>query len=312
MTLKFNRRSFIKKGAAISAVSVLGARFFPSISIGKETSEEIDISVVQGENYFENTIKAVEQLGGMKKFVPKGSKVAILPNVQRNNPGAFTKPEIVKAVVRMCKEAGAKEVNCISMLPEENWKSTGNYAVLEEEGANLVIVERKETEFKPVSVPKGKSLTEARIMKEFFKNDIFITIPVTKDHAGNKFTGTLKNMMGINSPQNNRSFHKENWTTDLNSIKYLDQCIADLNTIVKPDLCVVDATEFIITNGPFGPGELIKPQKVVAGTDRVGVDSYCCTLWDLYPEDILTIRNAFDHGLGVIDLDKLIIKEIKI
>jgi uncharacterized protein (DUF362 family) len=162
--------------------------------------------------------------------------------------------------------------------------------------------------FEPIPVPRGKSLKQARIMKELFNNQVLINVPITKDHAGNKFTGTLKNLMGINSPKNNRTFHKKNWQTDINDIKYLDQCIADLNTIIKPDLCIVDATEFIITNGPFGPGKLFKPDLVIAGKDRVAIDSYCCRLWGLEPENIMTITQAFEHQLGEINLKQVRIK----
>ena len=307
MSKKISRRSFMKKSAAIGVTSVVGSSVYPNLIFGQKP---IDVSVVKGDNYLRSTKKAVELLGGMENFVSKNSKVAILANPQRNNPGAFTKPEIVRATIQMCKEAGASEISCISWLPETNWESTGIKKVIEEEGVNLVITDRKdETLFKPVSIPQGKALKEARIMKTFYDYDVFIDIPITKDHAGNRFTGTMKNLMGINSPQNNRTFHKENWETDINSIKHLDQSIADLNTVIKPDLCIVDATEFIITNGPFGPGKLHKPQKVVAGTDRVAIDSYCCTLWGLKPRDIIMITEAHDHGLGEIDLSKVNIKE---
>ena len=66
---------------------------------------------------------------------------------------------------------------------------------------------------------------------------------------------------------------------------------------------MVDATEFIITNGPFGPGELHRPQKVVASTDRVAVDAYCATLWGLEPASIIMIDKAHGHGLGENGLD---------
>lgn len=47
---------------------------------------------------------------------------------------------------------------------------------------------------------------------------------------------------------------------------------------------VADVTEFITTNGPSGPGDLKKLDKVVAGTDRVAVDAFCCRyLCDLVP-----------------------------
>ena len=309
MAKKIGRRSFMKKSAAIGAASVMGSTAFPKFIFGEGP---VDVSVAKGDNYLGSTKKAVEMLGGMEKFVPKNSKVAILANPQRNNPGAFTRPEVVRAAIQMCKEAGASEISCISWLPETNWESTGIKKAIDEEGVNLVITDRKdETLFKAVPVPRGKALKEARIMKTFYDYDVFIDIPITKDHAGNKFTGTLKNLMGINSPKSNRTFHLENWKTDINSIMHLDQSIADLNTIIQPDLCIVDATEFIITNGPFGPGELHKPQKVVAGTDRVAIDAYCCTLWGLKPEDIIMISKAHEHGLGEMDLSKVNIKEEK-
>jgi uncharacterized protein (DUF362 family) len=308
MSNKISRRSFLKTSAAVGVGSLVAGNLFAG------TDKKIDISSVQGENYFENTFKAVEQLGGIEKFVPKNSKVAILANPQRNNPGAYTRPEVLKATIQLCKKAGAKEINCISQLPEDKcWEPTGLKKVVDDEKIKLIIVDRTdESLFKTVPVPKGKNLKEARIMNELFNYDIFIDLPICKDHAGNKFTGTLKNLMGVNSSTSNRTFHKPNWTTDINDIRHLDQCIADLNTVIKPDLCIVDATEFIITNGPFGPGKLHTPQKVVAGTDRVAVDSYCCTLWGLEARNIFTIVAAYEHGLGEMNLNKLTIKELKV
>jgi uncharacterized protein (DUF362 family) len=315
MARKISRRSFIKESTAIGVGSLVGAGVIIGFSTGGGNllyaGEKIDISVVEGEDYFKNTITAVKQLGGMKHFVSKNSKVAILANPQKNNPGAYTRPDIVAAAIRMCKEAGAKEVACISWQPLENWENTGLKKTVDAEGAKLVIIDRSdESLFKPVPVPKGKLLKEARVMNEFFNYDLLIDIPITKDHAGNKFTGTLKNLMGLNSPLNNRTFHKPNWKTDINDIRHLDQSIADLNTVITPALCIIDATEFIINNGPFGPGKLHKPNQVVAGVDRVAIDAYCSTLWGLEPKNIITIAQAHEHQLGEINLEKVKIKKI--
>ena len=77
-----------------------------------------------------------------------------------------------------------------------------------------------------------------------------------------------------------------------------------------PDLCLLDGTEVLKTNGPSGPGELIKPQKVIAGVDRVAVVSYGARLLDINPEEIFKIRMAHVHGLGEIDLDPMKIQEL--
>lgn len=316
MAKKIKRRDFIKKSTHIGISAAIGGgiipHFFGSSFLHASGLEDVDLAVVSGGDYLKSTIKAVELLGGIEKFVPKNSKVAIIPNTQSKHPGTYTKPDIVRAVVRMCTKGEAKEINFLSWLPRKFWEATGLARAVEEEGANLKIVDLKdESLFKAVSIPNGKILKEAKIIKEIFNHDVFISMPITKDHAGNKFTGTMKNMMGLNFPKVNRFFHTGDFKTRPDDIEHLDQCIADLNTIIKPNLCVVDATEFITTNGPFGPGKLIKPQKILAGVDRVAIDSYCTTLWGLKGEDIIMIKRGFDHGLGEINLKKVKIKEIQ-
>ena len=314
MDKKIGRREFFKKSVKIGFSAAVGYGFV-SCSSGEKvapTAEEtVDIAVATGSDYYASAMKAVESLGGMKTFVPKDARVAILPNSQSKNPGTFTKPEVIRAVVEMCKKAGAKEVNCLTWLKPENWEASGLDVAVSEAGANLKFIEAEEANFKAVPVQGWKAHKEVMIMKEFYNNDVFIDMPITKDHAGNKFTGTMKNLMGLNYRPNNRLFHKQVWTTNPESIMFLDQCIVDLNKAVTPALCVVDATEFITTNGPFGPGELTKPQNIIAGVDRVAIDAYCTTLWGLTGEDIYAIRLGFEQGLGEIDLEKVGIKEIK-
>jgi len=316
MAKKIGRREFIKKSAKIGFSAAVGSSAIYQLvdgSICAFGEEKIDIAVVSGGDYLNSTTRAVELLGGIKKFVPKNSKVAILPNTQSRHPGTYTKPEIVRAVIKMCKEAGAKEINCLSWLTKKHWEGTGLAQAVEEEGANLKLINMDdESLYKQVQISDGKALKEAQIMKELYRNDVFINMPVTKDHAGNKFTGTMKNLMGLNFRRNNRTFHKEGWKTERSAIEHLDQCIVDLNTVIKPDLNIVDATEFITTNGPMGPGKLLKPQKIVAGTDRVAIDAYCTTLWGLNAQDIIMINSGYKQKLGEINLKKVKIKEIKV
>jgi uncharacterized protein (DUF362 family) len=310
MSKEITRRSFIKKSTSIGVLSVLGGSLLPDLAFG---GDAIDIAVVKGEDYFESTRKAVELLGGMGKFVPKNSKVAILANPQSNNPGTYTKPEIVRATIRMCKEAGASKIACIGWLPARDWKASGIKKVIDAEGVDLDITDQNdESLFKPVPVPKGKVLKQARIMRTFFNYDILINENITKEHSGNNFSGAMKNLMGLNSPKSNQTFHKRKWKGLAEDIGHLDRCIADLNTIIRPHLCIIDATVFVISNGPMGPGRLAKPQKVLAGTDPVAVDAYCATLFGYVPEDIVSLKEAHAHGLGEIDLKKVVIRETEL
>jgi len=314
MENKINRRSFLKNSTFLGMSAIIGKDLFSAYPKGPwpQPADLPQISVVTGSDYLKASYKAVELLGGIKKFIPKKSKVAILPNTQSKHPGTHTSPEILKAIIRMCKDAGAKEIRSLSWLPQKFWDESGLGETLQTEGAALQIVGKEASFFQPVPVPKGKALKEAWIMKELYDCDVLIDLPISKDHVGNKFTGTMKNLMALNSPASNRTFHRQNWETDINDLHHLDQSIADLNTVIKPTLCIVDSTEFITTNGPFGPGKLLRPQKVVAGVDRIALDSYCANLLGLNPENIFMIKYGFEHGLGEMDLKKIAIKEVAI
>ena len=308
MASRIGRREFLKDGAALGVTAVLGKG-----NLNELAREKSVVAVGVGGDPGKATLGAVKLLGGIANFVPKRSKVAVLVNVQSRHPGTFTRPEILREALRLCRGAGAACVDCLSLQPMKQWQDTGLAKVVEEEGARLKLFDPKdESLFRAVQVADGRSLQEAKILNEFFGHDVFINMPITKDHAGNKFTGAMKNLMGLNFSTTNRSFHKPNWKTDLNDIAHLEQCIVDLNKTIRPTLNIVDATEFISTNGPFGPGELLKPGKVVAGTDRVAVDAYCASLLGLKAEDIIQIVRASEQGLGEMDLLKVRIREIKV
>ena len=310
MNRTIGRRDFFKTSAGAGLTLALG-KALGAASAGTAKAGTVGVAVGMGADYEKAAVKAIELLGGIRKFVPRGAKVALLPNVQSRHPGSFTKPEVLRAVIRLCKKAGAAEVNCLSWQTAKQWEDTGLKSVIDAEGAGLRLFEKDEALFKPVVVPGGVVLKEARVLAALYDHDVLINMPITKDHAGNGFTGTMKNLMGLNSPGNNRTFHRPNWKTDPGDIAHLDQSIVDLNKAVKPALNVVDATEFIVTNGPFGPGEILKPQKVVAGTDRVAIDAYCAGLRRLNPADVVHIKRGAEQGLGQIDPAKAGVKEAK-
>jgi len=315
MTEKLKRRDFIRKSAQVGFSSFIGGELISWLGandlLGSAPSAIPKIIVVQGEDYLKSTTRAVELFGGMGKFVSKSSRVAILPNTQSKNPGAFTKPEIVRATIRMIKQAGAQEINCLSWLPEKYWDASGLGKAVVEEGAQLKILDAKnEILFQPVSIPQGKVLKEAKLIRLLSEHDVLVNLPIMKDHVGNKFTGTMKNLMGLNFPGVNRFFHTGDKDKP-DDIEHLDQCIADLNTVCKPTLCIVDATEFITTNGPFGPGKIIAPKKIVVGTDRIAIDSYCATLLGMKGDDVIMIRRGYEHGLGEINQKKVKIQKAR-
>jgi uncharacterized protein (DUF362 family) len=303
-----NRRNFLKKGMLIGA----GVTLLPKIgNAGLFNSVSNDIGVVTGTDYFANTIKAIELIGGIEKFVPKGSKVGIIVNAPNwwAKTGSHTNTDVVLAVLKLINDAGAKEIKYLLPVADEFYKRSQKS---EQYAAITKAVTSYSKEYKEVDIPKGISLKQAKVIKDLFDCDVFINIPVNKHHAGTNYTNCLKNFMGNCHDDTNHFFHSKPGKEGHEDFDFLSQCIADVNLVRKPDLCVSDATEVLKTNGPAGPGELIKPNKVFAGTDPVAMDAYGSTIIGYRPEDINSTVYANKHGIGRIDIKNLNIKEVAI
>ncbi|HMA54809.1 MAG TPA: DUF362 domain-containing protein, partial [Acidobacteriota bacterium] len=157
MRRTIGRRDFFRTSAG-AGLSLAMARALAAASASAAKTKAPTIGVGIGEDHEKAAIKAVELAGGIKRFVPKGAKVALLPNVQSRHPGSYTKPEILRAVIRLCRKAGASEINALSWQTVKQWEDTGLKAVLDAEGAGLRIFEKDESLFKPVPVPNGIAL----------------------------------------------------------------------------------------------------------------------------------------------------------
>ena len=306
MSESISRRSFIKSSALLGASTILGTGTMGSVF----ADVNVDIAAVKGTDYFGNTIKAVEILGGMAKFVSKQSNVGLLVNSPWKYPGSYVNPEITLAVIRMCLDAGAKEIWVFKNLDDSYWSRS---ARTEKSHDAAKIVRFRGDEFVTVSVPQGRSLKKAEIAKGLLDCDVLINVPIAKNHNGVRFTGTMKNMMGATSRGTNRFFHSGSGAAGFyDDVEFLSQCIADVNLLRKPDLCIFDATQMIATNGPQGPGKMVTPQKVFAGVDRVALDVYGANLLGIKGEEVRTTRMAYEFGLGKINLSSLQIQEISI
>ena len=317
MRKKISRRTFIKKSAGAGAATFIGASLIPNALFSLEPGT-CDISIVNGTDYYKSTLKAVKAIGGMGKFVSKGSSVGLLINSDFDQKGAYVHPDISLAVIRMCYEAGAEEVICLQKVKDEYWKKSyvpedirGDVDKLKQVETNNFPAEMNLTDWRMLPEIKGASiLKDTEIVNAIFDIDVFINIPIAKHHGSTLYTGALKNMMGLCTRKTNINMHLG--SGERNDPVYLGESIAEISLIRKPDLIVVDATEFITSNGPSGPGEMKKMDKVVAGTDIVAVDALCCTYVNFSPDEIISINIAHELGIGNKNYNQLNISELNI
>jgi uncharacterized protein (DUF362 family) len=297
-----DRRTFLHRCVSSGTGALIGSLIPPSLLQGHLlTPAEATVCAVAGDKIFENTLRAVDALGGMKKFVKKGASVALLTNSVFDRPGTYVNPDIALAVVKMCFDAGAKSIVTIEDTPGPYWRRSTFSSKLTHEIGTI----RRASGKKDVTIERAKSLKEGSVSADLLAADVFINIPIIKDHQGTRYTGNLKNMMGAFSSPTCRRCHfgDQSIVTQLfqgyySKMELLSQSIADLNLVRSPDLSVADVTEIISTNGPSGPGRLKTPMEVVAGTNALAVDMYSVRHLDLNPDELLVIKRAQEHALG--------------
>jgi uncharacterized protein (DUF362 family) len=153
--------------------------------------------------------------------------------------------------------------------------------------------------FREVRVPQGKVLERVEVIQEVLDSPVLISLPQAKSHSNTGVSMGIKGLMGL--IWDRWSFHSK-WN--------INQALADLATLLRPQLTVLDATRALTTGGPGGPGEIRKPNLIVAGTDPIAVDSYGVTVAPWYGQQfkgaqVEHLLAASQRGLGRIDVDGL-------
>ncbi len=310
-----DRRNFIRTlaiaGAAMSVKQTEAMTLFNQKVGATANKAAFDLVAVLGGEPVAMFRKAITELGGMKTFVKKGQKVVVKPNIGWDKTPEFasnTNPLLVGEIVRQCIAAGASEVVVFDHTCDDwraCYKSSGIEAAAKAAGARVVPA-NEESYYKTVSLPNAKSLKSTKIHQAILDCDVWINVPVLKNHGGAKMTISMKNLMGI--VWDRRFFHSND----------LQQCIADICTYdKKPVLNVVDAYRLMKTNGPRGKSEadVALSKGMFLSQDMVAVDTAATNFFNQVREMPLASVGHLARGqemkVGTMDLDKLSIKRIR-
>jgi uncharacterized protein (DUF362 family) len=302
---KITRRKFLKTSAAGMALGFLG---IPSFSLAKE---EYDLAVISGEPV-SATKKALEAIGGISRFVQKGQKVVLKPNMSfARTPdfSATTHPLVVATVAQACMEAGAQQVLVIDHTlhrAELCLERTGiPEACKNIPGVHVLAIQDRKF-YREIKIPQRKVLERVEVIKDVLDSPVLINIPVAKSHSATGVSMGMKGLMGL--IWDRESFHSQ---------YNMNQAIADLGTVIKPQLTILDATRALTSGGPGGPGEVKKPNLIIAGIDPIAVDSYGVSIVPWYGQNfkgrqVEHLLIAHQRGLGKIDIDQLKIFKEKV
>lgn len=313
-----DRRNFLKAvaiaGGAIAikntkAMTTLVQNFSPK-SVTPATAN-YDLVAVLGGEPISMFRKAITEMGGMAKFIKKGDKVVVKPNIgwdKTPEMAANTNPQLVGEIVSQCFKAGAKEVVVFDHTCDDwtkCYKNSGIEDTAKQAGAKIVPAHLG-TYYKDVSLPKGVKLKTTKIHEAIINCDKWINVPVLKNHGGAQMTIAMKNYMGI--VWDRGIFHKSD----------LQQCIADVCSYEKrPILNVVDAYRLMKTSGPRGKSEadVVLSKGLFISQDIVAVDTAATNFFnqvrEMPLERVSHLAKAQDLKIGSMNLDKMKVKKIK-
>jgi uncharacterized protein (DUF362 family) len=279
MNIKSNNNVMRKKKRSRVLVSLIKIDGKPPYTV----YEPIEIAVRE----------SLDLIGGLSRIVSSGDIVLIKPNLvapMKYTTGATTNVEVLRALIRLSKECGAKSViigeGCEAGESTKHvFEVTGVDNLAEEEGAQLI--DFKKDERVAISIPSAKVLKRLFLPRIIFEADVLINVPVLKTHTEFPATLGLKNMKGILFDSDKRKLHR----------KGLSAGIVDISRVILPELTVADGT---IAMEGFGPcnGNPVNLGIIVTSTDPVACDSVCCEIMGVPPMSVQYIKEAYIANIG--------------
>ncbi len=304
------RRDFIRTsaGAGIAAGAAISLGGYEKV-LGAPVSstEKYDLVAVMGGNPDAMFDLGIQELGGMGTFVRKGQKVLIKPNIGWDvipDLAANTNPLLVRRIIEHCIRAGAKEVYVFDHTCD-NWVNTYRNSGIEraaKAAGARVLPGNTENYYQQIEIPNGVKLKRTKVHQLLLETDVWINVPVLKDHNSTRMTACLKNTMGIV------------WDRGWWHANDLHQCIADYALYEKkPVLNVVDCFNVMVKNGPKGVSkeDVVQMKSQILTADWVAGDAAAARMLGLEPEKIDYIPIAHKTGLGNMKLESLNIRRIK-
>lgn len=259
------------------------------------------VSIVRCPRYNQDEVldavtKAVDLLGGISSYVKKGETILLKPNILSAKPpesGVDTHPELVRAVARIVKAAGAMVI--VGDSPggfyfkdsSSAYEASGIKRVCEEEDIKLVAFDAAEN---VNGIPIAKAAREA---------DGIISLPKIKTHNLTIITGAIKNSYGLAV-----GLFKADCHFKAPRAKEFATYVVNVFETVLPRLVLMDGITAMEGDGPAA-GDLRDMKLILGGNDCVACDSVFSSLIGIRPLDVEITAEAYRRGLGEADLSKI-------
>jgi len=260
---------------------------------------KVKVTAIRCNNYDKSEVyktvkKNIDFLGGVKSFISKGDKVLLKPNMFRTSREGTTNPVVIHAVAKIFKEEGAKLYLTDSPMTH-SLKDVADFNGVAE------VCNELDIEMLPIRAVKATTVNNPKCSEVFFlpqfldDMDLIVNIPKIKSHPLTVFSGSVKNLFGLNTGTTKSQFH-------LRFKKKYDFCqmLLDLYSIVQPGLTIMDAIE-----GVDSTGQVKKVGLLLASKDSIALDVTACNAVGIPYNLVLTNTLGEERDLGVTSKEEI-------
>ena len=266
-----------------------------------EKNQKSKVALVKCTSYDQKDVdkavaRAIKLLGGIDKFVKKGSKVLLKPNMlgaAKREQRVATDPAVVEAVIKILKKK-----KCTIYLGDS--PAIGSAASVAESCGIKKVCDKYNIEILDFSISEKFVNLEGKIVKDFIlpsklnEIDAIINLPKLKTHGFLTYTGAVKNLFGLIPGLQKASYHLR-----LTKKEEFSTMLLDLYGFTKKQvkLNLMDGIIGMEGSGPQN-GNPKKSNFILASSDAIALDSVTCELISISHEKIFTNFFGGKRNLG--------------
>ena len=167
------------------------------------------------------------------------------------------------------------------------------------------------------------AIPSASVFKSVYETPLIINMPTLKQHAPMQFTCALKNTMGQVNRTTRKDMHREGieYNAESPDRKTImsHRAIAEIASAIDPDLTIIDARYCLGKSHHLSWGGIsLKADRIIISGDALAADRVAAeVLAECYSGfktemAILQLEHAAHLGLGALNRDQIVIKDVSV
>lgn len=321
----------------------LDSYILPAASVGMIKSEKTNVLEIGYAELEQMVRDAVEMAGGLSEIITDGNTVVLKPNIVVDNfmgnpipteaNGMVTDWRVVSVVAKMVREInpggkilvieGSAAVSTMEaynllkytkeFIPEVDEfigieDNSGDWQDVNSQDLRSKLLQADKALYPDFKLPNGSA--PYYYNKQYFEADVFISLPVLKNHESAGVTGAIKNMGIGGTPTNiygNGEDENGRWNVIKHAASELHKFIHDYYFGRPADFAIMDGIQGY-SNGPNwnnGPNNIEGHQEgmglILASADPLAMDAIASLVMFHDPSQVPHLVYLNNDGLGCAD-----------